>query len=90
MRLNAPNRVDGLEMLRGIETNSVALVFFDPQYRAILDKMDYGNEGARQSERFNQVQMSADTIGKFATEIARVLKPSAHVCLWMDKFTLCG
>jgi site-specific DNA-methyltransferase (adenine-specific) len=90
MRLNTKNRVDGYTMLRGIEANSVALVFFDPQYRAILDKMAYGNEGARQSERFSQVQMSADTIGKFATEIARVLRPSGHVCLWMDKFILCG
>jgi site-specific DNA-methyltransferase (adenine-specific) len=88
--LNAKNTADGHAMLRGIETGSVALVFFDPQYRAILDKMSYGNEGARQAERSSQIQMSATTIGNFATEIARVLKPSGHVCLWMDKFNLCG
>jgi site-specific DNA-methyltransferase (adenine-specific) len=90
MRLNAKNTADGYEMLRGIEAKSVALVFFDPQYRAILDKMSYGNEGARQGERSSQVQMSAVTISKFAAEIARVLRPSGHVCLWMDKFILCG
>ena len=54
LRLNEKNTADGYGMLRGIEANSVALVFFDPQFRAILDKMAYGNEGARQGERSDQ------------------------------------
>jgi hypothetical protein len=29
------------------------LVFFDPQYRGVLDMLKYGNEGARQKGRFN-------------------------------------
>jgi site-specific DNA-methyltransferase (adenine-specific) len=89
-RLNAKNTADGYEMLRGIESNSAALVFLDPQHRAILDKMNYGNEGERQGERSSQVQMSVETINKFAAEIVRVLRPSGHVCLWLDKFILCG
>jgi hypothetical protein len=59
VRLNAKNTANGYQMLRGIEAESAALVFFDPQYRAILDKMSYGNEGARQGERSSQVDARA-------------------------------
>ncbi len=90
IRLNATNKVDGLEMLRGARTASAALVVFDPQYRGILDAMGYGNEGSRQVERSNQIQMSPDTISRFATEIARVLRPSGHVFFWLDKLGVCG
>ena len=65
MRLNHRNIGDGLDLLRGIETNSAAAVFFDPQYRALLDKMSYGNEGERQVGRSSPVQMTAETITEF-------------------------
>jgi len=37
--------MDGLKLLEKLETDSIPLVFFDPQYRTILDKQNYGNEG---------------------------------------------
>ena len=89
MKANAENTGDGLKMLKSLKTDSAALVFFDPQYRAIMDKMKYGNEGSRQRQRFDMPQMTIPQIRKFAVEIARVLQPSGHVVMWMDKFVLC-
>ncbi len=85
MRLNERNICDGLDLLRAIETNSAAATFLDPQYRELLDKMAYGNEGERQAGRHAQVQMTAEVIAEFATEIARIVRPSGHVFQWVDK-----
>jgi len=49
--------MDGLTLLKSLENNSVSLVFFDPQYRGVLDKMNYGNEGERQIKRSKLIQM---------------------------------
>ena len=76
MKANAENTGDGLKMLKLLKTDSAALVFFDPQYRAIMDKMKYGNEGSRQSERAALPQMTTLQIQEFAAEIMRVLRPS--------------
>jgi hypothetical protein len=40
-------RGDALELLRSVPDASTPLTFFDPQYRGVMDKLDYGNEGAR-------------------------------------------
>lgn len=80
--------MDGLVLLGSLREETVATCFFDPQYRGILDKLNYGNEGARQHGRVNLPQMSEDTIIQFITEIGRVLKPSGYLFLWMDKYHL--
>lgn len=85
---NTRNKMDGLEMLAHLEDGSVALAFFDPQYRGIMDKMKYGNEGQRQKKRALLTQMPEETIVSFVKDIARVLKPSGHLMLWVDKFHL--
>lgn len=90
MRRNSCNRGDGLELLRSLESDSVPLVFFDPQYRGILDKMCMGNEGSKMKGRSALPQMPDELICTFAREIERVLKPSGHCALWMDKFDLCN
>ncbi|MCX2717144.1 DNA methyltransferase [Helicobacter sp. MIT 21-1697] len=82
-------KLDGLELLSMIASQSIDLCFFDPQYRGVLDKMKYGNEGERQKGRVNLVQMSEEDIVHFLQEIARVLKPSKYLMLWIDKFHLC-
>ncbi len=87
--LNKHLEICGLELLKQIEDSSIALCFFDPQYRGVLDKMKYGNEGERQKGRATLVQMSEDTIISFIKEIDRVLKKSAYLMLWIDKFHLC-
>jgi site-specific DNA-methyltransferase (adenine-specific) len=87
--INKRNIMDGLNLLSLIETGEISACFFDPQYRGIMDKMDYGNEGARQKKRALLPQMSEDLIFEFVKEISRVLKPSGYMFLWVDKFILC-
>lgn len=79
-----------MELLSAIENNSIKASFFDPQYRGILDKLSYGNEGENRSKkRCELTQMSNETIEKFIKEIDRVLLPSGYLFLWVDKFILC-
>jgi site-specific DNA-methyltransferase (adenine-specific) len=86
---NKENDMDGLMLLKMLNDSILPLVFFDPQYRGIMDKMSYGNEGARQKKRVQLVQMSEEIILHFICEISRVLKPSGYLMLWIDKFHLC-
>jgi site-specific DNA-methyltransferase (adenine-specific) len=90
VKLNTRNKGDGLKLLKSLNSDSIKLVFFDPQYRAGLDKLKYGNEGARQKRRATLTQMSEELIRDFGREIERILKPSGHVAFWMDKFTVCN
>lgn len=87
--LDARNRSDGLDLLRSLPPNSFPLCFFDPQYRGVLDKQKYGNEGKRQRERSALPQMSEGTIVDFIESIDMCLMSSGHLLLWMDKFHLC-
>jgi site-specific DNA-methyltransferase (adenine-specific) len=87
--LDQPNQADGLELLSALEPGSFALCIFDPQYRGVLDKQKYGNEGSRQKERSILPQMQAPQIIAFIEAIARALMPSGHLLLWTDKFHLC-
>jgi site-specific DNA-methyltransferase (adenine-specific) len=86
---NKKLEMNGLELLSLLKDGEVKLTFFDPQYRGVLDKMKYGNEGERQSGRASLEQMSEDVIIEFIKEIDRVLAPSGHLMLWVDKFHLC-
>ena len=47
IKTNFKNRVDGLTLLHSILPNKIKTAFFDPQYRGVLDKLQYGNEGRR-------------------------------------------
>jgi site-specific DNA-methyltransferase (adenine-specific) len=87
--LDRRNEGDGLEMLIGLPDACTKLVLFDPQYRAVLDAMGYGNEGARQGARVALPQMSEGLIGSFGWEVERILAPSGYCLLWVDKFMLC-
>src|SRR5687768_2563896 len=78
---NTKLKMDGLTLLKSLEDYSVSIVFFDPQYRGVLDKMNYGNEGERQIERSKLIQMNEKKIISFVREINRVLKPSGHLFL---------
>jgi len=87
--LNTKNAGCGLELLARVRDDASKLVFFDPQYRGVLDKLGYGNEGvARGKARSALVQMPEDVIHAFIREIDRVLVPSGHLMLWVDKFHL--
>lgn len=86
---NYKNICDGLELLHHINDNALKVVFFDPQYRGVLDKLKYGNEGKnRGKQRSALTQMSEETIISFLKEIDRILVPSGYLFLWVDKFHL--
>ncbi len=88
--LNQRNQSDGLDLLAALDAETIPLCVFDPQYRGILDKMQYGNEGvSRGHARSSLPQMSEETIARFLEGIARVLTPSGHLFLWVDKFHIC-
>ncbi len=88
--VNNYNVIDGLSLLENIHNKVITAAFFDPQYRGIMEKMKYGNEGeSRQKARIELSQMSDELIQTFIEEIDRVLVPSGHLFLWIDKFHLC-
>lgn len=87
--LNEPNVGDGLSLLSALEPASFPLCIFDPQYRGVLDRQKYGNEGSRQKERYSLRQMQESEIISFVRSIDRILLPSGHLLLWVDKFHLC-
>lgn len=89
-RINYKNKIDGITLLKNIKSESIATTFFDPQYRGILDKLKYGNEGiSRGRSRCELQQMNETTIKQFINEINRTTKPSGHLFLWVDKYHLC-
>lgn len=89
IKKNTKLTINGLTLMQSLESQSVDLCFFDPQYRGVLEKLKYGNEGERQKGRATLHQMSNETIIEFIAEIDRVLKNSCYLMLWIDKFHLC-
>lgn len=85
---NTQNVADGKDLLASVPDSTAHLCFLDPQYRGVLDKMRFGNEGARQQRRAALPQMDDVTIAWFVRECTRILVPSGHLVIWMDKFTL--
>ena len=45
IKINQKNKYNGIELLDNLKENSIKVLFFDPQYRGVLDKLSYGNEG---------------------------------------------
>jgi site-specific DNA-methyltransferase (adenine-specific) len=82
-------REDALTLLRSLPDGCAAVVFFDPQYRGVLDKLRFGNEGVRQKGRFALPAMTGDYIDQCCREAARVLAPGAYLLRWSDTFHLC-
>lgn len=88
--VNKKNKADGLLLMKDIKDQTIKAAFFDPQYRGVLDKLKYGNEGKQRGKARSELQqMSEETIINFIKEIDRVLISSGHLFLWVDKFHLC-
>jgi site-specific DNA-methyltransferase (adenine-specific) len=87
--LNVAQRGDALVLLQSLPDACTPLVFFDPQHRAVLDKLKFGNEGERQRGRAALPAMSEAYIDAVCLEIARALKPSGYLMRWLDTFGLC-
>ena len=89
LELNKRLKMDGIELMRLVHDSSIPVAFLDPQYRNVLDNMGYGNEGKdRGRTRSDLPQMDNKTISSFIKEIDRLLVPSGHLFLWLDKFEL--
>jgi site-specific DNA-methyltransferase (adenine-specific) len=86
---NVAQSGDALALLESLVDSCTPLVFFDPQYRGVLDKLKYGNEGARQRGRFNLPPMTSGYIDACCHEAARILTPSGYLLRWTDTFHLC-
>ena len=90
LKPNTRLKMDGLEFLSLLPEGAIPVAFFDPQYRGILEKLSYGNEGKSRGQRRSALkQMSEDVICQFIRNIDRVLISSGHLFLWVDKFHLC-
>ena len=64
--LNTKILANGLDILAAIKDDCIATAFFDPQYRGILDKLKYGNEGvSRGQARSSLPQMDEAIIINF-------------------------
>lgn len=91
LKFNTRLEMDALTMLKVIPSDCATAVFFDPQHRGVYDKMQYGNEEtSRNARRVMIPQMTEQEIHKIVNDCARVLSPSGHLFLWMDKFNLCN
>jgi site-specific DNA-methyltransferase (adenine-specific) len=88
--VNTAQPGNALALLQSLEDRCTPLVFFDPQHRGVLNKLNYGNEGSRQRGRAQLPAMTDDYIDSCCREIARVLKPSGYLPLWVDTFRLCS
>jgi site-specific DNA-methyltransferase (adenine-specific) len=88
IKQNQKNKVDWFKLLKAVDDESASAVFLDPQYRGILEKMNYGNEGERQKERSALPQMKDSDIEELAFLSCKRLKPSGHLFLWVDKHDL--
>ena len=87
--VNKKNKMNGIDLFKLIPDKAVKIAFFDPQYRGVLDKMSYGNEGkGRGKERAALPQMTDEIIQQFINEFERVLLPNGYLFLWVDKFHL--
>lgn len=87
--LNTKLKMNGLDLLCSLDDETIRVCFFDPQYRGVLDKLKYGNEGEKRGRNRSELpQMDENTIKEFLKEIERVLLPSGYLFLWVDKFHL--
>src|SRR5436190_15487480 len=78
--LNTRQNGEALELLIGLENNSISLVFFDPQYEPVRNVL---------SVNYPLYSQSDYQILRILEQIERVLKPSAFCLLWVNK-TLLG
>jgi site-specific DNA-methyltransferase (adenine-specific) len=79
---------DALVLLQSLPGTCTPLIFFDPQHRTVLDKLQYGNEDARQKGRAALPAMSDSYIDACCRTSARVLRPGGYLMRWVDTYCL--
>jgi hypothetical protein len=87
--LDAANVGDALGLLRPVPAEFTKLVFWDPQFRQLLDEQRYGNEGIDRGKRRKELPpMSPEFISSCDAEIGRFIVQSGYCCRWVDEFQL--
>jgi site-specific DNA-methyltransferase (adenine-specific) len=86
---NIAQKGDALDLLAVVPNACTPLVFLDPQHREVLDKLAFGNEGARQRGRAGLPAMTSEFIDGCHRESARVLAPKGYLMRWMDTYGIC-
>jgi site-specific DNA-methyltransferase (adenine-specific) len=76
-------------LLQSLPDCCTPLVFFDPQHRDTLDRLAYGNEGARQKGRALLPTMTSDYVDACCREASRILEASGYLLEWADTYRLC-
>ena len=90
LKPNTRLKMDGKKFLSLLPERTIPVAFLDPQYRGVLEKLSYGNEGENRGRRRAALeQMTETVIAQLVRGIDRVLIPSGHLFLWVDKFHLC-
>ena len=84
IKMNQKNSMDGNDLLSEFKHDTIPVCFFDPQYRGVLDHLNYGTH--RQEHRNALKQMDDAIITSFIEKIYYVLIPTGHLFLWVDKF----
>ena len=79
-------QMEGLHLLAALPEDSIPVVIFDPQYRGVLEHLAYGNEGETRGSPRRALRQMTEEIPEFVRAIDRVLMPSGHLFLWMDKY----
>jgi site-specific DNA-methyltransferase (adenine-specific) len=87
-RRNTRQRAPGFKLLCSLPASNAQLVFLDPQYRSVLDKLAFGNEGRRQAARAKLPQQTDYSIALLVEQTGRVLVPSGHLMFWTDKYAI--
>lgn len=86
---NTRLKMNGLDLLAALPEGAFPAAFLDPQYRGVLDRLAYGNEGVGRGRKRTALPQMTMEIPDFVRGIDRVLMPSGHLFLWVDKFHLC-
>jgi len=86
---NTAQAGDALTLLQSLPDGRSPLLFFDPQFRAVLDKLAFGNEDARQRGRAQLPAMTEQYIEAVCRESARVLRRGGYLMRWSDTYCLC-
>jgi site-specific DNA-methyltransferase (adenine-specific) len=81
--LNAVNEGCGLQLLKSLESETVQLVIFDPQYENVKDATTQHKEMGDHSAFYAYPikEQTEQQIKDFCQEIKRILKPSGYLSL---------
>jgi site-specific DNA-methyltransferase (adenine-specific) len=88
-KLNHQQKGDALDLLTSLPDACSPLAFFDPQFRGVLDYLEYGDESAKQKCRARLPVMTEEYTDACLHKIEQKLKPSGYCMLWADTFNVC-